>query len=94
VTLRFYQEVYNESGELVEVHHKYPVDLARIIHDGSLRNCGVALRDGRVEPRWREAYLKQYVDRPNGEPAHLRAETPHAGLSQQRIRNCSRSVHE
>jgi hypothetical protein len=27
VTLRFYQEVYNESGELVEVHHKYPVDL-------------------------------------------------------------------
>jgi len=27
VTVRFYQEVYNESGELVEVHHKYPVDL-------------------------------------------------------------------
>lgn len=27
VTVRFYQEVYNEIGELVEVHHKYPVDL-------------------------------------------------------------------
>lgn len=27
VTVRFYQEVYNEFGELVEVHHKYPVDL-------------------------------------------------------------------
>ncbi len=26
-TVRFYQEVYNETGELVEVHHKYPVDL-------------------------------------------------------------------
>lgn len=26
-TIRFYQEVYNEIGELVEVHHKYPVDL-------------------------------------------------------------------
>lgn len=27
VTIRFYQEVYNEIGVLVEVHHKYPVDL-------------------------------------------------------------------
>ncbi len=27
VTLRFYQEVYNEKGDLVEVHDKYPVDL-------------------------------------------------------------------
>lgn len=27
VTVLFYQEVYNEIGELVEVHHKYPVDL-------------------------------------------------------------------
>ena len=68
--------------------------LARIIHDGSRRNCGVALRDGRVELRGREAYLKQYVDRPSSEPARLRAETPHASLSQQRIGNCSRSVHE
>ncbi len=24
--LRFYQEIYNEHGELVEVHEKYPVD--------------------------------------------------------------------
>jgi hypothetical protein len=27
VTSRFYQEVYNEIGEMIEVHHKYPVDL-------------------------------------------------------------------
>ncbi|BCA53719.1 hypothetical protein W02_08590 [Nitrospira sp. KM1] len=27
VTVRFYQEVYNEIGQLVEVHHKYPVGL-------------------------------------------------------------------
>ena len=26
VTVRFYQEIYNERGELVEVHHKYPID--------------------------------------------------------------------
>lgn len=26
-TLRFYQEIYNDVGQLVEVHHKYPVDL-------------------------------------------------------------------
>ena len=25
-TLRFYQEIYDDAGELVEVHHKYPVD--------------------------------------------------------------------
>jgi hypothetical protein len=25
-TLRFYQEIYDDEGELVEVHHKYPVD--------------------------------------------------------------------
>ena len=25
-TVRFYQEIYNEKGELVEVHEKYPVD--------------------------------------------------------------------
>ncbi|HHT9133504.1 MAG TPA: hypothetical protein ACFYD2_01250 [Candidatus Avalokitesvara rifleensis] len=25
--LRFYQEVYNEKGELVEVHQKYPTDV-------------------------------------------------------------------
>lgn len=27
VTLRFYQEIFNEIGDLIEVHHKYPVDL-------------------------------------------------------------------
>jgi hypothetical protein len=26
VTTRFYQEIYNERGELVEVHEKYPVN--------------------------------------------------------------------
>lgn len=25
-TIRFYQEIYNDRGELMEVHHKYPVD--------------------------------------------------------------------
>ncbi|ALA59697.1 hypothetical protein NITMOv2_3304 [Nitrospira moscoviensis] len=24
---------YDETGNLVEVHHKYPIDLARIIHE-------------------------------------------------------------
>ena len=46
---------------------------ALIIHDGSSRNRAVAKRDRRAEARGREAYLKQYVDRPNGEPACLDA---------------------
>lgn len=25
-TLRFWQEIYDEAGTLVEVHHKFPVD--------------------------------------------------------------------
>jgi hypothetical protein len=25
-TVRFYQEIYDDAGKLVEVHHKYPVD--------------------------------------------------------------------
>ena len=50
--------------------------LARIIHDGSLRNRGVAWRDGRVEARGPEAYLKQYVEGPSGEPARLHAVEP------------------
>ncbi len=25
-TLRFYQEIYNEKGRLVEVHEKYPIE--------------------------------------------------------------------
>ena len=27
ITVSFWQEIYNEQGILVEVHHKYPVDL-------------------------------------------------------------------
>lgn len=27
VTVRFYQEIYDEKDQLVEVHDKYPVDL-------------------------------------------------------------------
>ncbi len=78
--------------------------LTRIIHDGSLRNRPVALRDGRVEPRGRETYSLQYVDRLSGEPARLHAEHAAAGLSQQRMggypllremqRVDSRSAHE
>ncbi|MFN4219227.1 MAG: hypothetical protein ACK4HB_08150 [Candidatus Bipolaricaulia bacterium] len=26
-TTRFWQEIYNERGELVEIHEKYPVDM-------------------------------------------------------------------
>lgn len=26
VTLRFWQEIYDEQGKLVEIHEKYPVD--------------------------------------------------------------------
>jgi hypothetical protein len=25
-TLRFWQEIYNERDELIEVHHKFPID--------------------------------------------------------------------
>ena len=53
---------------------------ARIIHDGSSRNRAVAKRDGRAETRGREAYLKQYVDRPSGESARLDAGPTAFGL--------------
>ena len=46
---------------------------ARMIHGSSLRNRAVAKRDRRAEPRGREACLKQYVDRPSGEPTCLDA---------------------
>jgi hypothetical protein len=26
VTVRFYQEIYDDTDKLVEIHHKYPVD--------------------------------------------------------------------
>jgi hypothetical protein len=29
-TLSFYQEIYNQKNELVEVHYKYPVDKGHI----------------------------------------------------------------
>jgi hypothetical protein len=38
--------------------------------------------------------MKQYVDRPNGEPACQVAGPPRPGLSQQQICDCSRSAHE
>jgi hypothetical protein len=49
--------------------------LVHIIHDGSSRNRVVALRDGYVEPRAAEAYLKQYVEVARGEPARRRLVT-------------------
>ena len=61
--------------------------LARIIHDGSWQNRAVALRDGHAEPRDPDAYSCSTL---RGRAASLPAE----GLSQQRIRDCSRSVHE
>ena len=63
--------------------------LARIIHDGSSRNRAVAKRDGHAEPHEAEAYLKQYVEAARGEPARR-----HAGGSQRRMRDWSRSIHE
>ncbi|MBW1696981.1 MAG: hypothetical protein JRH18_18220 [Deltaproteobacteria bacterium] len=29
-TVKFYQEIYDEHGQLVEVHQKYPVDLGHV----------------------------------------------------------------
>jgi hypothetical protein len=55
--------------------------------------CGDAERDGRVEPRETEAYSKQYVEVRRGEPAHQHVACGHAGLSQRRIRSCSRNPH-
>ena len=52
------------------------------------------MRDGRVEPRGRKAYLIQYVDRPSGEPARLGAGNRQPSLSQRRIGGCSRNGHE
>jgi hypothetical protein len=34
VTVRFYQEVFDDKGRLREVHHKYPVDLGHQRIDG------------------------------------------------------------
>ena len=50
--------------------------LARNSHESSSRNRAVAKRDRRAELRGREAYLKQYVDRPSCEPACLDAGVP------------------
>jgi len=60
---------------------------ARIIHDSSSRNRAVAWRDGHAEPRSPEAYL-------NSTSREWAASLPTEGVSQQRIRDCSRSAHE
>ena len=33
-TIKFYQEIYDENGRLIEIHHKYPVDEGHIIVKG------------------------------------------------------------
>jgi len=86
--------IFDCRGRLTGFAVRFPFHAARIVHDGSSRNCGVAKRDGRAEPREAEAYLKQYVDAARGEPARRHTVQPYAGLSQRRIRDCSRSVHE
>ena len=56
------------------------LSIARIIHDSSSRNRVVAWpsasprgeRDGHVEPRETDAYLKQYVEATRGEHARRR----------------------
>ncbi len=30
ITIRFWQEIYNEEGQLVEIHEKYPIDKGHI----------------------------------------------------------------
>ena len=67
-------------------------DLARIIHDGSWRNCQDAKRDGHAEPYEAEAYLKQYVEVAGSELARLAAGTLQPSPSQRRLGNCSGSV--
>ena len=62
-------------------------NLPRIIHDGSSRNRAVALRDRHAEPGGPEAYSCSTL--------RVRwASPPTEGSSQQRIGDCSRSVHE
>src|SRR5713101_402579 len=111
----------------VEPAHSKTATLARIIHDGSSRNCAVATRDGRAESRGgatprlgvpkgvrslrgdfrrglappcrtgrgrlqsqsydgREAYLKQYVDRPNASPPAWTQVRPRPDASPPRLR--------
>ena len=48
--------------------------LARIIHDGSLRNRAVVRQDGRVEPRGATSDVTQPVEAARGEPAREPAE--------------------
>jgi hypothetical protein len=52
--------------------------LTHIIHDGSWRNRQDAKRDGCAEPREAEAYLKQYVEVSQREPALRHAVGSHA----------------
>ena len=73
-------QTLQQEGRWEEALQQIYVTLTRIIHDGSSRNRAVAMRDRRAEPRGREAYLKQYVDRPSGEPACL-----DAGLTASRL---------
>ena len=68
--------------------------IARIIHDGSSRNRAVAKRDGHAESHEAEAYLKQYVEAARGEPVRRHVGQSRAGLSQRRMRDWSRSIHE
>ena len=44
-TVRFYQEIYDDQGRLVEVHEKYPLDKGHVrvggqIHEGDTQRCG------------------------------------------------------
>jgi hypothetical protein len=84
--------------------------LARIIiHDGSLRNPAVALRDGHAERRglapssatvpvtlsFKQGQApKRRAPVPNSRSRMRAASLPAEGLSQQRIRDCSRSAYE
>jgi hypothetical protein len=36
-TVRFYQEIYDDTGRLVEVHEKYPEDKGHVVAEESVR---------------------------------------------------------
>ena len=49
------------------------------------------MRDGRAERQEVETYLNQYVETARGEPARVAVFKPRPGLSQRRMRSCSKS---
>ncbi len=68
------------------------VPLACIIHESWWRNCGDAMRDGRVALLKVEGYLKPYVETTRFRPPDRVQAWP--GLSERCIHRCNRICHE